>query len=51
MTLLPLLLASASPRRRQFIASLGLPFTVGVAPIDEDAIQATYTGPVEETAK
>ena len=51
MTLLPLLLASASPRRRQLIASLGLPFTVGVAPIDEDAIQATYTGPVEETAK
>ncbi len=48
---LPLLLASASPRRRQLIASLGLPYTVGVAPLDEDAVQATYTGPVAETAK
>jgi len=51
MTLLPLLLASASPRRRKIISLLGLPYTVGVSPIDEDAIQATYTGPVEETAK
>ena len=51
MPLLPLLLASASPRRRQLISLLGLPFTVGVSPIDEDAIQATYTGQVEETAK
>ena len=49
--LLPLLLASASPRRRQLIASLGLPYTVGVSPIDEDAVQATYEGPPEETAK
>ena len=49
--LLPLLLASASPRRRQLIASLGLPYTVGVSPIDEDAVQATYDGPPEETAK
>jgi len=49
--LFPLLLASASPRRRQLIASLGLPYTVGIAPIDEDAVQATYTGPVTETAK
>ncbi len=46
-TLLPLLLASASPRRRQIIASLGLPFTVGVSPTDEEAAQAHYTGPVE----
>ncbi len=52
MTLfLPLLLASASPRRRQIISSLGLPYTMGVSPIDEDAIQVTYKGPAEETAK
>ena len=42
----PLLLASASPRRRQIISLLGLPFTVGIAPIDEDALQETYQGPV-----
>ena len=46
--LLPLLLASASPRRRQLIASLGLPYTVGVSPIAEDAVQATYDGPPEQ---
>ncbi len=49
--LLPLLLASASPRRRQIIASLGLPYTVGISPLNEDEVQATYTGPIEETAK
>ncbi|GAC1406023.1 MAG: Maf family protein [Ktedonobacteraceae bacterium] len=49
--LLPLLLASASPRRRQIISALGLPYTVGISPIDEDAIQASYDGPIEETAK
>ncbi len=46
-TLLPFLLASASPRRRQLIASLGLPFTVGISPTDEDAAQQHYTGPAE----
>jgi septum formation protein len=45
---LPLLLASASPRRRQIIGLLGLPFSVGVSPIDEDALQKTYQGPVEK---
>ncbi len=45
---LPLLLASASPRRRQIISLLGLPFTVGISPIDEDALQETYQGPVEK---
>jgi septum formation protein len=45
---LPLLLASASPRRRQIIGMLGLPFTVGVSPIDEDATQETYQGPVAQ---
>lgn len=49
--LLPLLLASASPRRRQIISALGLPYTVGISPIDENTIQASYDGPVEETAK
>jgi len=44
----PLLLASASPRRRQIIGLLGLPFTVSVSPIDEDALQKTYQGPVEK---
>ncbi len=44
----PLLLASASPRRRQIISLLGLPFTVGISPIDEDALQETYQGPIEK---
>lgn len=46
-TLLPFLLASASPRRRQLITRLGLPFTVGVSPADEDAVQQYYSGPAE----
>ena len=45
---LPLLLASASPRRRQIISLLGLPFAVGVSPADEDALQENYRGPVEK---
>lgn len=43
-----LLLASASPRRRQIIATLGLPFTVAIAPTDEEAAQKHYTGPAEQ---
>lgn len=46
-SLLPLLLASASPRRRQLITQLGLPYTVGISPTDETAAQQHYTGPVE----
>ncbi|GAC1366381.1 MAG: Maf family protein [Ktedonobacteraceae bacterium] len=46
-----LLLASASPRRRQLISALGLPFTVGVAPTDEEAAQAHYQGPIEGLAQ
>ncbi|SRR5579883_2351889 len=46
----PLLLASASPRRRELISALGLPFTVTVAPADEDALQAHYRGPVDGMA-
>ncbi len=48
---LPLLLASASPRRRQIINQLGLEYTVAVAPTDEDAAQAHYRGPVEGLAQ
>lgn len=45
---LPLLLGSASPRRRQLINLLGLPVAVAISPADEDALQATYRGPVEK---
>ncbi len=50
-THLPLLLASASPRRRQILARLNLPFTVSVAPGDEDGAQAHYKGPIEGLAQ
>lgn len=46
-----LVLASASPRRRQIIASLGLPVTFCVPPADEDVAQKRYRGPVEEMAQ
>ncbi len=46
----PLLLASASPRRRQIITLLGLPCTVCVSPVDEDELQKQYQGPIEELA-
>ncbi|MBV9691435.1 MAG: septum formation protein Maf [Ktedonobacteraceae bacterium] len=43
-----LLLASASPRRREIITKIGLPCAVAIAPTDEDAAQARYQGPIEE---
>ena len=46
-----LYLASASPRRRALIGQLGLPYTVGVAPVDEPALEASYRGPVVELAE
>nr|BBH88811.1 Maf-like protein [Thermosporothrix sp. COM3] len=46
-----LLLASASPRRRQILTRLHLPFTVAVAPIDEDQVQQHYHGPAEGLAQ
>ena len=46
-----LLLASASPRRRELISLLGLPFILGVAPTDEEAAQAHYQGPAEGLAQ
>ena len=40
-------LASASPRRRMLIQQLGMPVTVGVASVDEMALEAQYLGPPE----
>jgi MAF protein len=50
-THLPLLLGSASPRRRQILARLELPYTVSTAPGDEDAAQALFQGPPESLAQ
>jgi nucleoside triphosphate pyrophosphatase len=50
-SLLPLLLASASPRRRQIISTLGLPFTVGISPTNEEAMESTYRGPIDDLAQ
>ncbi len=46
-----LLLASASPRRRQIIGLLGLPYRVAVASDEEEAAQARYKGPADELAE
>ena len=48
---IPLLLASASPRRRQIIASLGLPYTVATTATDEEALQDHYHGSPAGTAQ
>ncbi len=45
-----LLLASASPRRRQLINLLGFPVTVAVASDDEEEAQQRYQGPIENLA-
>lgn len=50
MTSHPLLLASASPRRRQIIKLLGLDCSVCVPPADEEAMQHKYQGLLEELA-
>ena len=47
----PLFLASASPRRRQILTRLGLAFIACAAPVDEDAAQAHYRGPIEGLAE
>lgn len=47
----PLVLASASPRRRQIIRQLGLPYSVCVSPADEDAAQLHYNGPADGLAQ
>ncbi len=46
-----LLLASASPRRRQIFERLGLPFIVGVPPVDEEVIQERFRGADEDLAQ
>lgn len=51
MTAPRLYLASASPRRRELLARLGVPYSVGVAPLDEAAEQMAYTGPVAGLAE
>jgi septum formation protein len=50
-TSVELLLASASPRRRQLVRMFGLPFIVAVVSDDEDEVQERYRGPVENTAQ
>ncbi len=49
-TPLPLLLASASPRRRQILQLLGLPYTMIIPPVDEDEAQERFRGLTEELA-
>jgi septum formation protein len=51
LTTLPLLLASASPRRRQILSLPGLPYTVCISPVDEEAMQERYQGPIEGLAQ
>ena len=48
---LPLLLASASPRRRQIMALLGLDFITAATFTDEEAIADNFRGPLEELAQ
>lgn len=49
--LLPLVLASASPRRRELISLLGLPYTTCVAPVEEEVLEARYIGPSDGLAQ
>ena len=46
-----LLLASASPRRRQILQLLGFPFTVAGLQVDEDVAQERFRGPADELAQ
>lgn len=47
MTESTLYLASASPRRRQLLHEAGIAFVQHIVPVDEDALTAAYTGPLE----
>lgn len=47
MTCPPLYLASSSPRRSELLTRAGITFERLLAPIDEDALSASYTGPLE----
>lgn len=44
-------LASASPRRRELLQTIGQPFTAGVAPVDEKHLEGAYDGPVDGLAE
>src|SRR5690242_18636724 len=48
MTCPPLYLASTSPRRSQLLTQAGITFERLLAPIDEDALSESYTGPLEQ---
>ncbi len=43
----PIYLASSSPRRRALLARAGILFEPFVVPVDEDALTAGYSGPLE----
>ena len=44
------ILASMSPRRRALLGHLGVPFTVQPAHVDEEGLEAAFTGPTHELA-
>lgn len=50
VTLPHIILASASPRRRELIARLGVTFTVQPTATDEEALEAVFAGPPEDLA-
>jgi septum formation protein len=45
-----LVLASGSPRRRELLGRLGLSFIVRPASVDEEALEAAFTGAAEDLA-
>jgi septum formation protein len=47
----PLYLASASPRRRELLGRLGVPFEVVAAPVDEEALADEFAHPVAHLAE
>jgi len=47
MTCPPLYLASSSPRRSELLTRAGITFERLLAPIDEDALSASFSGPLE----
>lgn len=51
MTSTSLLLASASPRRRQISSLLGLPCSFAIVSDDEEEARERYRGPVEDMAQ
>jgi MAF protein len=47
----PLYLASSSPRRQALLNLVEMPFTVIEAPVDEEALEASFASPAEELAE